>query len=57
MASSHCAHAPTVLHYLRARATASESLYLPADEATRLGLIAEARYYMLVSAAHMHTRL
>ncbi|KAI8471531.1 MAG: hypothetical protein J3K34DRAFT_231311, partial [Monoraphidium minutum] len=36
-----------VLHYLRARASSSEALYLPADEPTRQALIAEARYYML----------
>jgi hypothetical protein len=39
---------PAVLHYLRARASSSEALYLPADEPTRLALVAEARYYMLV---------
>jgi hypothetical protein len=32
-----------VLHYLRARSSGSETLYLPADEVTRNLLVAEAR--------------
>lgn len=36
-----------VLHYLRGRATSSESIYLPVDVTTRQLLVAEARYYML----------
>ena len=36
-----------VLHYLRARASASDTVYLPTDETTRALLVAEARYYML----------
>jgi hypothetical protein len=36
-----------VLHYLRARASGSDALYLPADEPTRAALVAEARYYCL----------
>lgn len=36
-----------MLHYLRARSSGSAALYLPADDATRAALVAEARYYSL----------
>eukprot|EP00775_Hariotina_reticulata_P006938 gene6938-7156_t len=36
-----------VLHYLRARASCSDAIYLPTDEPTRHALRAEARYFML----------
>lgn len=43
----HKLQTATVLHYLRARATASDALFLPADDAARAALVAEARYFVL----------
>jgi hypothetical protein len=36
-----------ILHYLRARASASDAIYLPGDEVTRHALRCEARYFAL----------